>query len=122
MSHGDEKKEERAITSMSIVKVEADYYLVNSTFSYFPGLPVWHSKDLKNWKQIGNVISRTSQMDFLGEHMTRGLFAPGISYYKGTFCSMTAVASALDCLAIDFILWVRSEFVHTFVCTRGVTH
>ncbi|MBC7722727.1 MAG: family 43 glycosylhydrolase, partial [Pedobacter sp.] len=69
----------------SIVKVDKDYYLVNSTFSYFPGLPVWHSKDLKNWKQIGNVISRTSQMDFLGERMTRGLFAPGISYYKGTF-------------------------------------
>lgn len=69
----------------SIVKVDKDYYLVNSTFSYFPGLPVWHSKDLKNWKQIGNVISRTSQMDFLGERMTRGLFAPGISYYNGTF-------------------------------------
>lgn len=69
----------------SIVKVDKDYYLVNSTFSYFPGLPVWHSKDLKNWKQIGNVISRTSQMDFLGERMTRGLFAPGISYHNGLF-------------------------------------
>ncbi len=69
----------------SIVKAGTDYYLVNSTFSYFPGLPVFHSKDLKNWKQIGNVISRTSQMDFLGERMTRGLFAPGISYNKGTF-------------------------------------
>lgn len=69
----------------SIVKVDKDYYLVNSTFSYFPGLPVWHSKDLKNWKQIGNVISRTSQMDFVGERMTRGLFAPGISYHNGLF-------------------------------------
>ncbi|MDI9363869.1 MAG: glycoside hydrolase family 43 protein [Flavobacterium sp.] len=69
----------------SIVKVEKDYYLVNSTFSYFPGLPVWHSKDLKNWQQIGNVISRTSQMDFVGERATRGLFAPGISYHNGLF-------------------------------------
>ena len=69
----------------SIVKVASDYYLVNSTFSYFPGIPVWHSKDLKNWKQAGNVIDRTSQMDFVGERMTRGLFAPGISYYNGTF-------------------------------------
>lgn len=69
----------------TIVKVEKDYYLVNSTFSYFPGLPVFHSQDLKNWKQIGNVINRTSQMDFVGEPMTRGLFAPGISYYNGTF-------------------------------------
>src|SRR6218665_1764412 len=69
----------------SIVKVGSDYYIVNSTFSYFPGLPVIHSKHLKNWKQIGNVIDRPSQLDFMGERMTRGLFAPAISYYKGTY-------------------------------------
>ncbi len=69
----------------SIVQVGTDYYLINSTFSYFPGIPVFHSKDLKNWKQIGNVIDRPSQMDFMGERMTRGLFAPAISYYKGTY-------------------------------------
>lgn len=69
----------------SIIQVGKDYYLVNSTFSYFPGLPVFHSKDLKNWKQIGNVIHRPSQMDFMGERMTRGLFAPSISYRDGTF-------------------------------------
>lgn len=69
----------------SIVQVQSDYYLINSTFSYFPGIPVFHSKDLKNWKQIGNVISRTSQLDFMGERMTRGLFAPAISYYNGTY-------------------------------------
>lgn len=69
----------------SIVQVEADYYLINSTFSYFPGIPVFHSKDLKNWKQIGNVIDRTSQLDFMGERMTRGLFAPAISYNNGTY-------------------------------------
>ncbi len=69
----------------SIVRAGDDYYLVNSTFSYFPGIPVFHSKDLKNWKQIGNVIDRPEQMDFMGERLTRGLFAPAISYYKGTF-------------------------------------
>lgn len=69
----------------SVVQVGKDYYLVNSTFSYFPGIPVFHSKDLKNWKQIGNVIDRPSQMDFMGEKLTRGLFAPAISYHNGTF-------------------------------------
>jgi alpha-N-arabinofuranosidase len=44
-----------------------------------------HSRDLKNWKQIGNVINRPSQMEFMGERMTRGLFAPAIAYYKGTY-------------------------------------
>ncbi len=69
----------------SILQVKNDYYLINSTFSYFPGIPVFHSKDLKNWKQIGNVIDRTSQLDFMGERMTRGLFAPAISYSNGTY-------------------------------------
>jgi xylan 1,4-beta-xylosidase len=69
----------------SVVKVGADYYLVNSTFSYFPGIPVFHSRDLKNWKQIGNVIDRATQMDFMGEKLTRGLFAPAISYHNGTY-------------------------------------
>ncbi|WP_409932542.1 glycoside hydrolase family 43 protein [Xanthocytophaga flavus] len=69
----------------SIVKVGTNYYLINSTFSYFPGIPVFQSQDLKNWKQIGNVIDRPSQMDFMGERLTRGLFAPAISYYKGTY-------------------------------------
>ncbi|WP_431357423.1 glycoside hydrolase family 43 protein [Hymenobacter nitidus] len=69
----------------SIVKVGPDYYLVNSTFSYFPGIPVMHSRDLKNWKQVGNVISRPSQMNFLGDRMTRGLFAPAIDFHNGTY-------------------------------------
>jgi len=69
----------------SVLKVGTDYYLINSTFAYFPGIPVFHSKDLKNWKQIGNVISRPSQMNFMGHRMTRGLFAPAIDYNKGTY-------------------------------------
>jgi xylan 1,4-beta-xylosidase len=69
----------------SVVKVGSDYYLVNSTFSYFPGIPVFHSRDLKNWKQIGNVIDRATQMNFMGEKLTRGLFAPAISYHNGTY-------------------------------------
>jgi xylan 1,4-beta-xylosidase len=69
----------------SVVKVDHDYYLVNSTFSYFPGLPVFHSTDLRSWEQVGNVISRPSQMNFLGHRMTRGLFAPSISYNNGVY-------------------------------------
>lgn len=69
----------------SICKVGGDYYLICSTFSYFPGIPVFHSLDLKNWKQLGNVIDRPSQMDFKGDQVSQGLFAPAISYHKGTF-------------------------------------
>lgn len=44
----------------SIVRVEDNYYLVNSSFEYLPGVPLFHSKDLINWNQIGNVINRSS--------------------------------------------------------------
>jgi len=50
----------------SIVKVENDYFLVNSTFSYFPGLPVFHNTDLVNWKQIGHVMDRVNQLNLNG--------------------------------------------------------
>jgi len=69
----------------SVCRVGADYYLTTSTFAYYPGLPVFHSKDLVNWKQIGNAVNRPEQMDFTGAGVSRGLFAPAITYYKGLF-------------------------------------
>ncbi len=60
---------------------EGDYFLVTSTFTYFPGVPVFHSTDLVNWKQVGHVLSRMSQLDNLGnQHVSGGIFAPDIAY------------------------------------------
>ncbi|KAF4450200.1 hypothetical protein F53441_6634 [Fusarium austroafricanum] len=83
----------------SIVKVDEWYFLVNSTFHMFPCIPVYASKDLISWKQIGNVIDRPGQVSLklsdtevnrmpdVGEVMlaTGGLFAPTIRYHDGTF-------------------------------------
>ncbi len=69
----------------SILRVGQDYYLVNSTFTYFPGLPVFHSRDLVNWTQIGNAIDRPGQVDFKQIGTSRGIYAPDISYRAGTF-------------------------------------
>mgnify|MGYP002038107711 CR=1 FL=1 len=69
----------------SIVRVGDDFYAVNSTFVWFPGLPIYHSRDLVHWKQIGNAIDRPDQMDFSGLATDRGLFAPAISYHDGRF-------------------------------------
>lgn len=60
---------------------EGDYFLVTSTFTYFPGVPIFHSKDLVNWKQIGHVLSRPSQLvNMKGQHVSGGIFAPAIEY------------------------------------------
>jgi xylan 1,4-beta-xylosidase len=69
----------------SVTRVDDDYYLVNSSFAHFPGLPVFHSKDLVNWTQIGNAIDRPGQLDFTGRRISQGVFAPDISYHAGTF-------------------------------------
>jgi alpha-N-arabinofuranosidase len=69
----------------SICRVENDFYLVSSTFAYFPGIPIFHSDDLLHWKQIGNAINRPGQLRFDGHKISRGLFAPTIRYHKGTF-------------------------------------
>ena len=50
----------------SIVKVDTEYYLVNSSFTHFPGIPIFRSQDLVNWTQIGNVIDRPDMLDFSG--------------------------------------------------------
>ena len=60
-------------------------YIVTSSFSYFPGLPIFHSKDLVNWKQIGHAMDRAEQLNLDRAGVSRGLFAPTIRYHKGVF-------------------------------------
>lgn len=69
----------------SVTRVEDDYYLVTSSFTHFPGLPIYHSKDLVNWRQIGNAIDRPGQLSFDGLAVSEGIMAPDISHKNGTF-------------------------------------
>lgn len=75
----------------SICRVGDDYYLVNSTFAYFPGVPIFHSKDLVNWKQIGHVLDRPEQLNLDGHGVSRGIFAPTIAHHDGTFYMITTL-------------------------------
>ncbi len=64
----------------SICNKGGDYYLVTSTFSFFPGIPMFHSTDLINWKQIGHVLNRPSQFINNDQPVSYGIFAPAIEY------------------------------------------
>ncbi len=77
----------------SICRVGEDYYLVNSTFNYFPGVPIFHSRDLVHWKQIGNVLDRREQIDLTDTGSTGGIYAPTIRYHEGTFYMITTNVS-----------------------------
>lgn len=73
----------------SIVRVEDDFYLVNSSFSFFPGVPIFHSRDLVHWMQIGHVLDRESQLPLTYELISGGIFAPTIRYNNGTYYLIT---------------------------------
>jgi sialate O-acetylesterase len=75
----------------SICRVGADYYLVTSTFEYFPGVPVYHSRDLVHWKMIGHALDRPSQLDLDSIACSGGIYAPTIRYNKGTFYMITTL-------------------------------
>ncbi|MCD9615282.1 glycoside hydrolase family 43 protein [Chryseobacterium gleum] len=75
----------------SITKKGEDYYLVNSSFSMFPGVPIFTSKDLVNWKQVGHVLDRPSQLKVENSGVSHGIYAPDIKYNKNndTFYMIT---------------------------------
>jgi alpha-N-arabinofuranosidase len=73
----------------SICRVGDDYYLVNSTFEYFPGVPIFHSRDLVHWRQIGHVLTRVSQLPLERMRASGGVFAPTLRYHDGTFYMVT---------------------------------
>jgi xylan 1,4-beta-xylosidase len=78
----------------SICRVGDDYYLVNSSFEYFPGVPIFHSKDLVHWQQIGYCLTRKSQLNLDKVRSSGGIYAPTIRYNKGTFYMVT---TCVDC-------------------------
>jgi xylan 1,4-beta-xylosidase len=73
----------------SICRVGEDYYMVHSTFEYFPGVPIFHSKDLVHWKQIGYCLTRKSQLNLDKVRASGGIYAPTIRYNDGTFYMVT---------------------------------
>ena len=75
----------------SICRAGDDYYMVNSSFAYYPGIPVFHSTDLVHWKQLGHVLDRPSQLNLVDQKVSEGIFAPAISYHKGTFYLVTTL-------------------------------
>ena len=77
----------------SICRVGEDFYLVTSTFEFFPGVPIYHSKNLVNWELINHCLTRDSQLPLEGAVVSKGIYAPTIRYYNGTFFMTTTNVS-----------------------------
>ncbi len=85
----------------SVCRVGDDYYLVTSSFQYFPGVPLYHSKDLVNWEHIGHVLNRESQLPLPDAGSWGGIYAPTIRHHDGRFYMITTNCSYKG----NFIVW-----------------
>lgn len=73
----------------SICRVGEDYYLAVSSFEYFPGVPLFHSRDLVHWRSISHALTRRSQLDLAGRPCSQGIFAPTLRQHAGRFYLIT---------------------------------
>ncbi|MBD2867068.1 glycoside hydrolase family 43 protein [Paenibacillus arenilitoris] len=78
----------------SVCRHGDDYYLVTSSFEYYPGVPLFHSKDLVHWTQIGHVLTSPEQLDLSRAPSSGGIFAPTIQEHDGNFYMVTTNISA----------------------------
>jgi alpha-N-arabinofuranosidase len=79
----------------SVVRVGEDYYLVNSSFAWYPGVPIFHSRDLVNWEQIGHVLDRLEQLPLSGAGVSGGIYAPTIRFHNGRYYMITTNVSQI---------------------------
>ena len=101
----------------SICKANGKYYLVCSSFQYFPGVPLFESDDLINWKQIGHCLTRKSQIQLEEVDSSGGVFAPTIRYHEGRFYMCTTN----DTLHQNFYIWTDDIYgmVRANLCRPG---
>ncbi|MGI9603846.1 MAG: glycoside hydrolase family 43 protein [Acidimicrobiales bacterium] len=91
----------------SVCRVGDDYYLVTSTFEYFPGVPLYHSRDLVHWRHLTNVLDRPEQLSLERAPSSGGIFAPTLRHHDGHFHMVTT----------NF--WDRGNFVVTATDPAG---
>ena len=97
----------------SILRVKDDYYIATSTFEWFPGVQINHSKDLVHWDLLGYPLTRVSQLNMIGEEDSCGVWAPCLSYDKGRFYLIyTDVKSFIGSFKDTHNYLVTAEDIH----------
>ena len=85
----------------SIIRVGDDYYIATSTFEWFPGVQIHHSRDLKHWHLLTRPLERISQLDLRGVGASQGVWAPCLTYHDGTFYLVYTVVQSFYCNMYD---------------------
>ncbi len=85
----------------SIIRVEDDYYIATSTFEWWPGVRLHHSRDLIAWELIGYPLTRISQLDLRGVGASQGIWAPCLTYDQGIFYLVYTIVKSFYCNMYD---------------------
>ena len=93
----------------SVCRVGREFYLVNSSFEFFPGVPLYHSADLVRWEQLGHVLTRESQLPLAGCRSSGGIFAPTIRVHNGRFYMITTNVGSMNAAGTP----LQNFIVHT---------
>lgn len=97
----------------SIIRVGEDYYIATSTFEWWPGVRLHHSRDLIHWELIEYPLNRVSQLDLKGVGASQGIWAPCLTYDKGTYYLVYTVVKAFYCNMYDTNNYlVTAESIH----------
>ncbi len=97
----------------SIIRAGTDYYIATSTFEWWPGVRIHHSRDLVHWSLIGYPLTRMSQMDLRGVGPSQGIWAPCLTYYNGVFYLVYTIVKAFYCNMYDTENYlVTAEDIH----------
>ena len=75
----------------TICRVGEDFYIMNSTFEFFPGVPIYHSTNLANWELTGYALTRESQLELKGCRASGGIYAPTLRYLSLIHISARAI-------------------------------
>ncbi len=97
----------------SIIRAGADYYIATSTFEWWPGVRIHHSRDLVHWSLIEYPLTRTSQLDLRGVGPSQGIWAPCLTYDDGVFYLVYTIVKAFYCNMYDTENYlVTAEDIH----------
>lgn len=77
----------------SVCRVGGEFYLVNSSFEFFPGVPLYHSRNLADWELLGYCLKTKEQLNLKEAHASGGIYAPTIRWHEGVFFMTTTNVS-----------------------------
>lgn len=92
----------------SIAVAGRDFYIATSTFEWFPGVQIHHSRDLVNWRLLGRALGRVSQLDLRGAPHSCGVWAPCLSYADGLFWLVFANVKSFGGSVTDSLVMVAT--------------